>query len=1549
MDFNGNGKMDFLLSYKWNNKAEILEYDQSIAGFKHIYGIGNNQFPTQYHKHLKTGDFNGDGKTDLVYYVNNKWMIAYSKGNDFVEYDATTLWFLHNYNPELCSVPDAPEVGFYFDVADVNADGKDDIIERHFHSNGFIGHSDNGLNIYYSKGFGFKKVYMGMNFTAGKTSGNFRRLYNNLISDFDGDGKKDILLNYYNVQGSATGEIFIESFKAYNHKLNKITYINKHAYNYTYKPLSNCNSNLYTRANNLCIGKALSIKPAMFVVESFNSKVDGLLDKTLLYKYTDLLYHKHGRGLMGFTSMTIIDEKTNGITNTNKNIIVNEFKENIEFLYKLDLYRTTNYLVASGSSPNSTNQISQKIYTNTSLKTTSQNNNINFFYTNYLVETNNLTGLKKTTCFEYNEDGNLIHTQESFMKINSASGADEFTNTSVYKYAQFNSWLPSSLIISRNCKIRYNGSAPYYTQSEMSYHANGNLRTSEYYKNNLSYYYKEIVNYDKYGNISSTSIDTANNPTTNNFKNKYYTYTNGRFLQKVKNGLNQETLFEYEPLYGNKIAETTAGGFTTSYEYDNWGKLTKTTLPSGNYENITFNWASSNTDNIYYYVTKTNNTGNTSWEYYNALDQKVRAKAIGFNGKIATQSWTYNSDNLPITESNLYDATNTTTIANTQKNTENTYDKYKRPETTTYNGTLMATYIYEYGSTKTTIKDAKNRLKSSTLNATGLIETSEDNGGTIGYKYGSHNQLIETVTNGSTISIDYNVQLNKISMNDPNSGAILYDYNAFGELIGQKDAKNNIYYYKYDELGRLIQKWGANDVYTYSFYNTVGNKNLNQIQKEEFKVNGVSKHKKEYTYYTSGLLQTVSETAANNTTYATNYYYNSNQRLLSIEYPTIHLKYLYDDYNNLKTIVNNSTNDLLWTKNNEDVDGKLTSETYGNGFTTNYTYDANKQLSGINSAHGSNSQVAFKANYTFELKTGNLLNRQYNNNTNEDFEYDNLDRLTMIEETINNNSKTKAYNYGANGNITSIENGGYHLLKYQSSKPNALTDHKFENTYSIRFTVPSAATTEHEYTYTKFDKIQHIEQSGEAMLDMEYGIDQQRIQMVIAEYGNITIENYYVNSANLEIKNGIMYTYLYAEGKPFAIHKNIGFDGELYYLHLDNQGSLMAISDNTGNVIENRSYDAWGRPRNPDNWEYDQSNTFGGGGFGITTRGYTMHENLEMFNLINMNGRLYDPLLGRMLSPDNYIQAPDNTQSYNRYSYCINNPLKYTDPSGDFWHLLIGAVIGGTINWIANGAEFSWEGLGYFGIGAAAGALGAGVGAGISSAMAGGSFGAGFVGSSAAMTASSSFISGAAIGGGAGFSSGFTTGFGNGLMQKQSIGDALWSGTKSGLIGGTTGALLGGIIGGIDAYNNDRNFWTGKLPEGGDNRIWGEMTIKARGLGEGSSSTDGHSWIELKDANGKTTSYGTWGNQGDQEFLTNFRGDIGTHTDVLQTQKITFAQKLRFDNFISKPGNTNWSILRNCSAFSSKAFNYTTGLNVMAHPFLVPVFTPSWLVRTITY
>ncbi|MES2382148.1 MAG: FG-GAP-like repeat-containing protein [Bacteroidota bacterium] len=1337
MDFNGNGKTDFMITY-FNNTTSIIEYNNISQTLEHLYGNGSNSFPTyDYHKFLKTGDFNGDGKTDLVFYhmtnpnnTNsvNTWRIAYSNGIGFDEVDATDLGLSHNINPNGCrqqiskyGEPVVTKYGLILEVGDFNGDGKSDIIERHHHDNNSSNHTGNSIYIYYSKGFGFKEFLISgghdnpLAVSGSSSSFQYYDLERTINADFDGDGKCDQLLysgqdatgwanDIYN-GSSATNVVAVlfESFKSRNNKLTEIKYSDKHKFTFQYSLYSDGYKKNYS-----ILGKCLIVAAPIFVVSSMDNSVDGLVSKTYGYSYNDLMLNKHGRGLMGFGELSISETKTNGLTNANVPVTIHKYKQNLEFLYKLDLYSTTNYLVANGGFAGSSNEVSKTIYTNTNLKTTTLNNNINFFYTSNTVETNKLNGLRKTTCFEYDENGNLIHMLESFDKTNNTIGVYEYTNTSDFKYEQYNSWIPASLTISRNCQIRNNNTAPYYVQKEMKYFTNGNLNETEYFKNNLSYYYKEIINYDKYGNIVFTALDSANNNTTNVFRNKSFTYTDGRFLQKVKNALNQETVFVYEPMYGNKTSEAGANNLITSYEYDNWGKLVKTNYPNGNVEDIVFTWSPSNTINAYYFVTKTNSLGNMSWDYYDALGNKIMTKNKGFKGKVATKTWIYNADNLLIEESNWFDATSSTTIGNTKKLTIYSYDIYKRPETKRYSGALMATYIYDYGTTKTTVKDGKNRQKYTLLNATGLVETASDNAGsTISYKYGSHNKLIETTTNGTIISIDYNVQLNKISMNDPNTGTILYDYSAFGDLIGQKDAKNNMYYFKYDELGRLAQKWGGNDVYEYTFYSTVGHASLNQIQKEELKTSGTSKHKKEYTYNSLGSLQSVVETLPIDV-YTTSYRYDAYQRIETITYPILEITHVYDNYNNLEAIWQEGT--AIWTKNSEDVDGKMTSETYGNGFTTTYAFDSHRQLSGIYSENTTSSQTALYVNYDFELETGNLKNRQYDNNSIEEFEYDNLDRLVTIDETINGLNNIKTYNYGANGNILAIENGGQHTLKYESAKPHALTDHKFENTVT---TVPSPSFDPHNYTYTAFDKIQHIEQNDIAVLDMEYGVDQQRIHMAVAEYGTVTVDNYYVTSANMEIIQGQTYSYLYAEGKAFALYK----EGEqMFYLHHDYQGSLMAISTQDGYSVERRSYDAWGRPRDPITWSYNLGQAFGGAGYGKTMRGYTMHEHLEMFSLINMNGRLYDPIVGRMLSPDNYIQEPGNTQSYNRYSYCVNNPLKYTDPSGNSWvnwaYALAGAYGGGVA---ANGGELNplhWSPTNpgtYFGIlgGAAIGYMGA--------------------------------------------------------------------------------------------------------------------------------------------------------------------------------------------------------------------------------------------------
>ena len=106
-------------------------------------------------------------------------------------------------------------------------------------------------------------------------------------------------------------------------------------------------------------------------------------------------------------------------------------------------------------------------------------------------------------------------------------------------------------------------------------------------------------------------------------------------------------------------------------------------------------------------------------------------------------------------------------------------------------------------------------------------------------------------------------------------------------------------------------------------------------------------------------------------------------------------------------------------------------------------------------------------------------------------------------------------------------------------------------------------------------------------------------------------------------------------------------------------------------IVEKRHFDAWG----------NIAKVKDGAGNNLTKltvidRGYTGHEHLQGVNLIHMNGRLYDPVVHRFLQPDNFIQDPYNTQNFNRYSYVLNNPLKFTDASGEFWFVVVGAIVG---------------------------------------------------------------------------------------------------------------------------------------------------------------------------------------------------------------------------------------------------------------------------------
>ena len=364
---------------------------------------------------------------------------------------------------------------------------------------------------------------------------------------------------------------------------------------------------------------------------------------------------------------------------------------------------------------------------------------------------------------------------------------------------------------------------------------------------------------------------------------------------------------------------------------------------------------------------------------------------------------------------------------------------------------------------------------------------------------------------------------------------------------------------------------------------------------------------------------------------------------------------------------------------------QLTGATYGSNLTSAF---------GINMYGYPNSTITGSIQdyrYSFDTETGNLYSRLNSlRNKSESFSYDNLDRLTGVSGPQN-----LAMTFNANGNLSTKSDIGTTAFGYGASAgPYALT--------GVSSSTGVIPTTDQTATYTSFEKVNTLTE-GVNSAAFIYNSDNQRAKMTVTQSGNTILTRWYIGSSDIkEVVGGVTTEYNFIGGDAYtAPVVAVIQSGSVtyYYLLRDYLGNITHGYNASTSTAQEYSFDAWGRRRNPTNWSYDltgQPELF-------ADRGFTGHEYLKYFNLYNMNGRMYDPLVGRFLNVDPYVQMPDYTQNFNRYSYCINNPLKYTDPEGE-WFLvddLITFVVGGVVNVIFNADEIDniWEGLGYFGSG----------------------------------------------------------------------------------------------------------------------------------------------------------------------------------------------------------------------------------------------------------
>ena len=409
--------------------------------------------------------------------------------------------------------------------------------------------------------------------------------------------------------------------------------------------------------------------------------------------------------------------------------------------------------------------------------------------------------------------------------------------------------------------------------------------------------------------------------------------------------------------------------------------------------------------------------------------------------------------------------------------------------------------------------------------------------------------------------------------------------------------------------------------------------------------------------------------------YTTVYSYDAQGRPLTEQYPDntttpggFVVQYTYSPVGHLEAVESLQNNTVLYQLVETDAQGRILEEWLGDGSTVTQAFQgASSRIASQQSMIGAATVQEFT--YAYDA-TGNMLSRMDDlHGLTETFSYDTLDRLTGA--SLGGGAPVN-YGFSPMGNLIEKSDVGTSHL-YNLAQPHAvsavvgggLPSHTFA--YDANGNLDTLDSTP-MISWSSYDKPVAIT-TASVSYGFEYGPDRARYRKV--HNGQTT---HYVGK-NFEAINasGVGFDthrhYVRANGRVVMIREDVNGAVTHRYVHTDHLGSITALTDEaTGAVVARYSYDAWGLRRNPTTWQPGPVTSF-------ERRGYTGHEHLDDVGIIHMNGRLYSPSLGRMLSPDPVTQAPENAQNYNRYSYAFNNPLKYTDPTGWFACFAFGAAV----------------------------------------------------------------------------------------------------------------------------------------------------------------------------------------------------------------------------------------------------------------------------------